>query len=102
MPKGKKFDAAEKHFKKKEEEYQRRIKELENTIKQLKINMHHLGTEAALVKSENDLLKDWVERLLAYTELPKEDIRAVCEQDKKRDEALISLAGMSKALRGYF
>lgn len=100
MPKGKKFDAAEKHFKKKEEDYQRRIRNLETTLTQLRANVRLLEGKNSELITENDSLKEWVERLLTYTELSKEDIKAVCEQDKRRQEALVSLAGMTKALRG--
>lgn len=102
MPKGKKFDAAEKHFMKKEEVYRRRIENLENTITQLQADMRRLADENGTLLAESDSLKDWVERLLAYTELSKEDIRAVCEQDKKRGEAVVAFTNMAKALRGYF
>jgi len=100
LPRGKKFDAAEKHFKKKEEDYQRRIRNLESTIAQLQSDMSRLAGENGELLAENDSLKDWVERLLTYTELSKEDIKAACEQDKKRDEALIGLVNFGKMLRG--
>ena len=45
MSKGKKFDAAEKYFKKKEEDYQRRIKYLEGAISQLQADMSRLAGE---------------------------------------------------------
>lgn len=102
MPKGKKFDAAEKHFKKKEEDYQRRIKYLEGAVSQLQSDMSRLAGENGTLLAENDSLKDWVERLLSYTELSKEDIRKVCEQDKKRGEALATFSSMAKMLSGYF
>lgn len=102
MSKGKKFDAAEKHFKKKEGVYQRRIRDLETAVSQLKTDVSRLEVEKGDLVTENNSLKEWVERLLSYTELSKEDIQTVCERDKKRDEALITFAGMAKALHGYF
>lgn len=35
------------------------------------------------LSSKNQQLKEWIERLLEYTELSKEDIKAACEKDKK-------------------
>lgn len=102
MSKGKKYDAAEKHFRKKEEDYQRRIKYLESTIFQLQSDMSRLAGENGELLAENDSLKDWVERLLSYTELSKEDIKTVCEQDKKRGEALAAFTNMTKLLNRYF
>lgn len=100
MSKGKKFDAAEKHFKKKEEDYQRRIKHLEGAISQLQADMSRLAGENGELLAENDSLKDWVERLPSYTELSKEDIKKVCEQDKKRGEAMTAFISMTQIL-GY-
>ena len=102
LPRGKKFDAAEKHFKKKEEDYQRKIKNLEAAIYQLQADMNRLAGENGRLLAENDSLKEWNERLLAYTELSHEDIRDVCEQDKKRYTSLASLAEMTEVLRNYF
>lgn len=100
MPKGKKFNAAEKHFKKKEEDYQRRIKHLENVIAQLQADMHRLAGENGDLLTENDSLKDWVDRLLTYTELSKEDIKAACEHDKKCNEALARFVNMDEYALG--
>lgn len=65
---GKKFDAAEKHFEKK------RIKEE---------------------------LKEWIERLLEYTELSKDDIKAVYEKDKRMGEAINWLSRFGGMFQGY-
>jgi hypothetical protein len=65
---GKKFDAAEKHFEKK------RIKEE---------------------------LKEWIECLLEYTELSKDDIKAVCEKDKRMGEAINWLSRFGGMFQGY-
>ena len=44
--------------------------------------------QISALETENAQLKDWVERLLEYTELSKEDIKAVCEKDKRLGESL--------------
>lgn len=102
MPRGKKFNAAEKHFKEKEEVYQRKIRHLEEVVSQLQTDMNRLAGENGRLLAENDSLNGWVERLLTYTELSKDDIKAVCEQDKKRGEALSAFTGMMKMFGGSF
>lgn len=84
---GKKFDAAEKHFEKKRLRYEKQIKEL---CKQAEYNhgeIQHLRSKCELAERENEELKNWVERLLEYTELTKDDIRKACEKDKRMAEA---------------
>lgn len=91
-----------KNTSRKKEDYQRRIKYLEGTISQLQADMSRLAGENGKLLAENDSLKDWVERLLSYTELSKEDIKKVCEQDKKRGEAMTAFISMTNILNGYF
>lgn len=92
MAKGKKFDAAEKHFLKKEEIYQKRIKELSAEAARLCAERDNLSAEVQRLTSENEQQKEWIERLLAYAELSKEDIKAVCRQDRERGEAMSAFA----------
>ena len=100
MAKGKKFDAAQKHFEGKRIEYEKRIKTLtawlneqNKTISEQKEMIHKLS-------SENEQLKDWIERLLEYTELSKEDIKEACEKDKKVAQAA-SLLGVIGGIGWY-
>jgi hypothetical protein len=46
-------------------------------------------------------LKDWIERLLEYTQLTEDDIKKVCEADKRRSELFETLGIFSK-IGGYF
>jgi hypothetical protein len=88
MPKGKKFDAAEKHFTEKEIKYQQKIKEQEQTVTHV-IKSYGIVTEQNRdLIEENNQLKQWVSRLLEYTKLSEADIREVCEHDKKLGNAV--------------
>lgn len=91
MPKGKQFNAAEKHFQKKQVKYEKELKEktlqnnnLLNDISNLKLRLNEL-------ESENQMLNDWIERLLKYTELSKNDIQIVCENDKTKNQFISTL-----------
>lgn len=96
MARGKKFDAAEKHFYKEKCSYERRIKTLSDNLKSTTEKL--ALTERRLDEAENEItqLKDWVERLLEYTELSREDIKAACEKDKR----LAGVASLLTMLRG--
>ncbi len=85
--KGKKFTAAEKHFEKKRVQYEKRIKELNEQLESAHRDIRLFRSRYELAERENEELKAWVERLLEYTELSKEDIKQACTKDKKMAEA---------------
>lgn len=95
MPKGKKFDAAEKHFILKEAWYSKRIQTQRESINLLIEEKDKLKLKIQELENDNEKLQDWVERLLDYTDLSQEDIKKVCEQDKRRGEELISFMGIA-------
>lgn len=97
--KGKKFNAAEKHFMKKQEQYQKQIKSLETQLENAHRDTRIFRTRAEFLERENEELKNWVERLLEYTELSKEDIKKACEKDKNLAEASKWLLQFSNILR---
>lgn len=101
MQKSKKFNAAEKHFIEKEAKYQSQIKSLTTTIQELRLNQVELLHKNQVLTDENTRLKDWVEKLLKYTELSKADIKSVCEQNKHRGEAITQFMGMVNMLNRY-
>ena len=88
MPKGKKFDAAEKHFAKERERLNKEIKCLKQQVENAHRDTYRFRSQAEFLERENEELKNWIERLLEYTELSKEDIRAACEKDKSMGEAV--------------
>ncbi len=97
MSKGKNFDAAEKHFEKKRAQYEKRIKDLNQQLENAHRDTRHFRSRYEFLQRENEELKNWIERLLEYTELSKEDIKAACEKDKQAAEALSWLSRFSTA-----
>lgn len=89
MPKGKKFSAAEKHFEKKQAQYEKKVKDLMCLIDQQRITLSEQADKILALTDENRQLHDWVERLLEYTELSKEDMKAACEKDKRMGSLLM-------------
>lgn len=102
MSKGKKFDAAEKHFEKKKCEYDRKIKSLTIALKESReetLKYKRLYEDA---NGENEQLKAWIERLLEYTELSMEDIKQACEKDKRMGETMKMMTTLFKFGGTYF
>lgn len=93
MPKGKKFDAAEKHFMKKETAYRKEIRELSDQNKKLIQKANEL-------ESENERLNDWVERLLKYTELSPEQLKEHI-QDIKKMAKMSEMTDVLKLVNAY-
>lgn len=88
MAKGKKFDAAQKHFEGKKIELEKQIKALTARVSEQNKTISEQKWQIDALSSENQQLKEWIERLLEYTELSKEDIKAACEKDKKIASAM--------------
>lgn len=88
MAKGKKFDAAQKHFEGKKIELEKQIKALTARVSEQNKTISEQKGQIDVLSSENQQLKEWIERLLEYTELSKEDIKAACEKDKKIASAM--------------
>lgn len=83
MSKGKKFSAAEKHFYSKKIELEKKIRSLSSCLHDSESLLSEQKILIDSLTSENLQLKDWVERLLEYTELSKDDIKTACNKDKE-------------------
>ena len=73
--KGKKFTAAEKHFEGKKQEYERKIKYLSFELSESRKETLQYKEMCNSLQTENEQLKQWVDRLLEYTELSEKDKR---------------------------
>ena len=69
MARGKRFNAAEKHFESKKKQYELKIKSLEDKLLEYSRKARAQDYIIDTLSTENQQLKEWVERLLEYTEL---------------------------------
>lgn len=81
MSKGKKFDAAEKHFMKKEAIYRRMLDRNNVGIKELQDKIVELDLMCKNLQKENEMLNVENNKLLEYTGLDKKDIKMACKKD---------------------
>jgi chromosome segregation ATPase len=98
---GKKFDAAEKHFEKKRVQLDRKIKDLTEQRDNFYKLMNDYKGKFELLERENEELKNWIERLLEYTELTQDDIKAACEKDKQMASAMKWMTEWSNTFQKY-
>lgn len=83
-------------FDKEREKYNKRIRELESQLKE----------KGKVIKSQNESiecgqeelyrLRDWVRRLLEYTELSEEDMKKLIDKEKKSAEIIESMNEVSR------
>lgn len=81
-------------FDKERAKYNKQIRELES---QLKKKDGELVIQKEAVEKLNDeiiQLKDWIERLLEYTELSEDEMRAIVDKDKKSAEMTERISDM--------
>ena len=77
MSKGKKFDAAEKHFEKKCIEWRKQIRELEHQNKELHKKLFDLCDEMEKLQMENENLRQRNETLMNLKDMSNEDVRTL-------------------------
>lgn len=94
MSKGKKFDAAQKHFMEREQRFNREVSYLKTLNKEYFEKIKLLEDQIITLQNENNQLKEWIERLLNYTELSKEDIKKICEADKEKASSMNAIASL--------
>lgn len=77
MPKGKKFDAAEKHFENKCIEWRKKIRELEQVNKILHKKICDNCDEIEKLQMENEYLKQQNEVLMEIKEMSVDDVKTL-------------------------
>lgn len=77
MPKGKKFDAAEKHFENKCIEWRKKIRELEQVNKILHKKIYDNCDEIEKLQMENEYLKQQNEVLMEIKEMSVDDVKTL-------------------------
>lgn len=94
--KGKKFTAAEKHFQEKETKLRKEMNDWRTVAIERAEDIVELKEELRQAKSTIVQQQDWIERLLQYTELSLDDIKAACEKDKAVAACADLLIGASR------
>ena len=78
-----KYSAAQKHFDKLARKLRKEVADIQEEHALLAQEVEKLKEENGKLEYENQQKKDWIERLLEYTELSQADIKKACEKDKE-------------------
>jgi chromosome segregation ATPase len=82
MPKGRKYSAAEKHFLELERRLNLRLQRSEESLAECQGKLSDAEKTVEELRYKNEELRDWIRRLLSYTEMSKEDLEATISHDK--------------------
>ena len=96
MAKGKKFNAAEKHFEQKCVEWRKQIRELEHQISELYRKLVDTRDENSKLKMENEELRQQNIALMELKDMSNEDVRTLI----KSKESVNKLSGMFDIMKG--
>lgn len=101
MPKGKKFDAAEKHFQKKEKQYQERIETLYNEIKNLRDNSLFKDNEIKKLSEENLKMLTKIQ-MMEQHQCSSEQADKLIEEEERALNAVELFGSLSKFASGLY
>ena len=77
-------------FDKERAKYRKQIRELESNLKKRDADVVKLQMEINKQSEEINQLKDWVARLLEYTELSEEEMKNIIDKDKNSDVYIVA------------
>lgn len=69
-------------FEKERTKFRKKIRELEHEINSLKLSVMQKDNELNIVRNELLQKEDWIRRLLEYTELSEDDMKAIIDKEK--------------------
>lgn len=96
MPKGKKFNAAEKHFLKKEETLRREIKDLQEILRNTQQTLERTLAMQSRLIAENASLKQERDQLLGLQGLSSEEIRQLIKDEHCKAESFSAINTLCK------
>lgn len=69
-------------FEKERAKFRKKIRDLEHEINNLKLLYMQKENELRVVNSQLSQKEDWIRRLLEYTELSEDDMKAIIDKEK--------------------
>lgn len=99
--KGKKFDAAEKHFMKKQAIYEHRIENYRNIASAAEKKYDDAQKDIEKLKQDNKNLSDLIEYMSTQSGMSKEDMRKAWENTAKARESLESLMFITNTFKSF-
>lgn len=75
-------------FEKERAKFRKKIKELEHEINSLHLAVSQKDNELNAIRNDLSQKEDWIRRLLEYTELSEDDMKAIIDKEKSFAKAV--------------
>lgn len=98
----KKMSAKDIAFEKERAKYCKEIRALEHDISSLRVAVMQKDNELNLLRNELELKSDWIRRLLEYTELSEDDMRAIIDREKNKAAVMKMFGELSGVISGIY
>ena len=95
MASNNKKSAKDLAFDKERARYNKQIRELESQLKEKEKIIESQNKQIESTSTELYELRDWVERLLKYTELSEEEMQRIIDKDKNSAELIERMSNVS-------
>lgn len=97
----KEMSAKDKAFEKERIKYRHQIRDLESEINKKNKEISELKQQLSEKDIKISEYEDWIERLLSYTEMNKEDLHMLIEDEKKSAELHEKMASLFGIMSKY-
>lgn len=93
--------AKDLEFERERAKFRKQIRELEQENASLSLTLTERNVEIQKADEEIRSLKDWVQRLLEYTEMSEEEMRKRIENERAKDEILNTFGEFGQIFRRF-
>lgn len=88
-------------FDKERAKYLKKIRGLEHDISEFKVAIMRKDSELNILRNELEQKKDWIRRLLEYTELSQEYMKKIIEKEKITSEIMEHFQSMERIMSKF-
>lgn len=85
-------------FEKERAKYRKKIRELEHDILSLNQSINQKDNELNILRNEILQKSDWIRRLLEYTELSEDDMKAIINREKTLEKVMNMFGELNEAI----
>lgn len=89
-------------FEKERVKYRQQIKQLNILLKEKDFEIISVKEQASEIESKCTELQDWIDRLLVYTEMSKEDMRKLIRKERDTAEVMERITELSDIMRRFY
>lgn len=89
-------------FEKERAKFRKKIRELEHEVNSLQYAVMQKDNELSIVRNELSQKEDWIRRLLEYTELSEDDMKAIIDKEKSVAKVVKMFGELGSAMSSIY